>query len=174
MESEINKLSQEERDKQELENLKQGYAHCKEIYNIQRERFKASDEKLNMLLVFNAAILALLITIIPFNQLSCCLKTLMYTFLILFGVSILITLISIICGLYPRKTTFIDNNNYINDEFYHCTNVEFYGKMIGQFALYNNDMSKKAEQKHFFNKIAMISTTINILLMFVLIIIKII
>ena len=79
MESEINKLSQEERDKQELENLKQGYTHCKEIYNIQRERFKTSDEKLNMLLVFNAAILALLITIIPFNQLTCCLKTLMYT-----------------------------------------------------------------------------------------------
>ena len=47
MESEINKLSQKERDKQELENLKQGYIHCKEIYNMQRERFKASDEKLN-------------------------------------------------------------------------------------------------------------------------------
>ncbi len=174
MDNEINKLSQKERDKQELENLKQGYIHCKEIYNIQRERFKAADEKLNMLLVFNGAILALLITIIPFNQLLCCLRTLMYIFLILFSLSMLITLISIILGLYPRKTTFIDNNNYINDDFYHCTNIEFLGKMIGQFTNYNNDMSKKTEQKHFFNKIAMISTTINILLMFVLIIIKII
>lgn len=174
MESEINKLSQEERDKQELENLKQGYTHCKEIYNMQRERFKASDEKLNMLLVFNAAIFALLITIIPFNQLSYCLKTLMYIFLILFGLSMLITLILIICGLYPRKTTFIDNNNYTNDKFYHCTNVEFFGKMIGQFTNYSNDMNKRTEQKHFFNKIAMIFTTINILLMFILITIKII
>ena len=172
MESEINKLSQEERDKQELENLKQGYTHCKEIYNIQRERFKASDEKLNMLLVFNAAIFALLITIIPFNQLSYCLKTLMYIFLILFGLSMLITLTLIICGLYPRKTTFIDNNNYINDEFYHCTNVEFFGKMIGQFTNYNNCIHKKIEQKYLFYKIALIFTSINILSMVMLIIIK--
>lgn len=34
MESEINKLPQEERDKQELENLKQGYIQCKETYKI--------------------------------------------------------------------------------------------------------------------------------------------
>lgn len=173
MESEINKLSQKERDKQELENLKQGYIHCKEIYNMQRERFKASDEKLNWLLIFNALILVSLITInISLNQLFGCVKTLMYIFLILFGLSMLITLILIICGLYPRKTTFIDNNNYINDEFYHCTNVEFFGKMIGQFTNYNNCIHKKIEQKYLFYKIALIFTSINILSMVMLIIIK--
>lgn len=171
MESEINKLSQEERDKQELENLKQGYIQCKETYKMQRERFKNSDEKLNWLLIFNA--LVLLITInISLNKLFGCVKTLMYIFLILFGLSMLITLTLIICGLYPRKSIFIGNNNYINDEFYHCTNVEFFGKMIGQFSNYNNCIHKKIEQKYLFNKLAMIFTNINILLSFILIIIK--
>lgn len=171
MESEINKLSQKERDKQELENLKQGYIQCKETYKMQRERFKNSDEKLNWLLIFNA--LVLLITInISLNKLFGCVKTLMYIFLILFGLSMLITLILIICGLYPRKTTFIDNNNYTNDKFYHCTNVEFFGKMIGQFTNYNNCIHKKIEQKYLFYKIALIFTSINILSMVMLIIIK--
>lgn len=171
MESEINKLSQKERDKQELENLKQGYIQCKETYKMQRERFKNSDEKLNWLLIFNA--LVLLITInISLNKLFGCVKTLMYIFLILFGLSMLITLILIICGLYPRKTTFIDNNNYTNDKFYHCTNVEFFGKMIGQFTNYSNDMNKRTEQKYLFYKIALIFTSINILSMVMLIIIK--
>lgn len=152
MESKINKLSQEERDKQELENLKQGYTHCKEIYKIQRERFKASDEKLNWLLIFNA--LVLLITInISLNQLFGCVKILMYIFLILFGLSMLITLILIICGLYPRKTTFIDNNNYINEQFYRCTDVEFFGKMIGQFTNYNNGIHKKSNKSIYFIKL---------------------
>lgn len=172
MESEINKLSQKERDKQELENLKQGYTHCKEIYRMQRKRFKALDEKLNWLLIFNALVL-LITTNISLNQLFGDVKTLMYIFLILFGLSMLITLTLIICGLYPRKTTFIDNNNYINDEFYHCTNVEFFGKMIGQFSNYNNCIHKKIEQKYLFYKIALIFTSINILSMVMLIIIKI-
>ena len=171
MESEINKLSQKERDKQELENLKQGYTHCKEIYRMQRKRFKALDEKLNWLLIFNALVL-LITTNISLNQLFGDVKTLMYIFLILFGLSMLITLTLIICGLYPRKTTFIDNNNYINDEFYHCTNVEFFGKMIGQFSNYNNCIHKKIEQKYLFYKIALIFTSINILSMVMLIIIK--
>ena len=139
---------------------------------MQRERFKNSDEKLNWLLIFNALVL-LITTNISFDQLFGCVETLMYIFLILFDLSMLITLILIICGLYPRKTTFIDNNNYINDEFYHCTNVEFFGKMIGQFSNYNNCIHKKIEQKYLFYKIALIFTSINILSMVILIIIKI-
>ena len=48
------------------ENLKDGYEQIKIIYQIQSERLKTSDEKLNMLLVFNAAIIALIIVVIPF------------------------------------------------------------------------------------------------------------
>lgn len=172
-ENNIDKLSQKNRDGQELENLRQGYQHCKEIYNIQRERFKSADEKLNMLLVFNGAILALLIIVLPIGDMSCVLKTLIYTFMTIFSINMLLTLIVIIVGMFPRKTSFISNDNYVDAKFYQCTNVEFYGKMIGCYTEYNNQISNKAENKHFFGKFAMICTILNIIFMFAMIIIKI-
>ena len=54
----------------EIENLKIGYKLLENDLSSQFDRLKNADEKLNMLLVFNAAILALLTIIFPINELS--------------------------------------------------------------------------------------------------------
>ena len=59
---------QNSKDLEELENLKMGYAALNEDYKIQIERLKTADQKSNMLLVFNAAILALLVAVLPLNE----------------------------------------------------------------------------------------------------------
>lgn len=43
--------------------------------------------------------------------------------------------------------------NLFNDEFYHYTNVEFFGKMIGQFSNYNNCIHKKSNKSIYFIKL---------------------
>lgn len=45
-----------EEDFDALRNLEDGYCQIKEIFHIQVDRLKTSDEKLNMILVFNGAI----------------------------------------------------------------------------------------------------------------------
>ena len=45
-----------EEDFDALRNLEDGYWQIKEIFHIQVDRLKTSDEKLNMILVFNGAI----------------------------------------------------------------------------------------------------------------------
>ncbi|MBR6778758.1 MAG: hypothetical protein IKM43_01210 [Clostridia bacterium] len=168
---EIEKLTQEERDAQELENLKVGYQHCKDEYNMQNDRFKSADAKLNMLLVFNVALLALLTIAFPLGEKSNVINILFYIFLSLFAVSMLITLISIIMGLFPKTINYIMPENFIDDKFYHCTNLQFYGKMIGCYTEYNIEMNKKIERKHLLNRLAMISSIFNIVFMFVIILI---
>lgn len=171
---EIEKLTQEERDAQELENLKEGYQNCKETYNKELERFKDTDAKLNMLLVFNAAILALLTIVFPLGEMNCVLKTLFYVFLTVFSISMLTTLISIILGLFPRKTPFIDSNSYLEPELYQYTSVEFYCQLIASYVQHNNMIGEKIEKKHFLNRLAMVCTIFNIVFMFTMIIFTII
>lgn len=61
-------MSAENNENSSIENLKDGYEQIKIIYQIQADRLKTSDEKLNMLLVFNAAIIALLTIVVPFSE----------------------------------------------------------------------------------------------------------
>lgn len=49
-------MSIKKEDGKALDNLEDGYCQIKEIFHIQVDRLKTSDEKLNMILVFNGAI----------------------------------------------------------------------------------------------------------------------
>lgn len=170
----INELSQEERDKQELENLKQGHQHCKEIYDILLDRFKAADTKSNMLLVFNAAILTLLTIIFPLSVDSDIIKILIYIFLSLFCIDMFIALTLIIISLFPRGIPLTHYDNFIHKKFYKCTNIEYYDKMIDAYVNHNKEMKSIIQKKHRYNKPAMFCTMINIALMFIMIILSII
>jgi len=165
---------EQERDKEELENLKLGYEQCQENYRNQQSRHKSADEKLNMLLVFNGAIVALLIIILPIDKLSITKVILNYIFLLLFAISMITTLVFIIIGLFPRKTTFVDNETYVNPKLYQCTNYEFYGKFIALYKEANKNFCEVIEKKHLYGKRAMVITFFNIIFIFALIIIKII
>ena len=93
---------QSSKDLEELENLKMGYAALHEDYKIQIERLKTADEKSNMLLVFNAAIVALLILVFPLNETSKAIFVLSIITLALFISSMMLTLIMIIVAIFHK------------------------------------------------------------------------
>ena len=163
----------ENKENDATENLKDGYEQIKTIYQIQAERLKTSDEKLNMLLVFNAAVIALIITVIPF---PCCgarniLSIILFS---LFTVSMLLTVICIFIGLFPKKLDFIDTKNYTDTNQYNCTRQQYIGKYMAGYESAIESVAVVAEKKQTMIKHAMIETIVNIVLIVAMIIIKVI
>lgn len=167
----MNEEKREQRDKEELENLKLGYAALNEDYRIQTERLKTADEKNNMLLVFNAAILALLTIVFPLNESARELFVLSIILFTLFMVSIIITVTMIIVAIYPRKTQHLSHKSFVNADFYHRTTIEFMGQIMRQQSESIKSMHETAEKKFMYAKIAIITTFINIALISMLIIV---
>ena len=155
------------------ENLKDGYEQIKTIYQIQAERLKTSDEKLNMLLVFNAAIIALIITVIPFPDggIRNILSIILFS---IFTVSMLLTVICIFIGLFPKKLDFIDTKNYTNANKYNCTREQYIGKYMAGYESAIDSVAGAAEKKQTMIKHSMIETIVNIVLIVAMIIIKVI
>ena len=155
------------------ENLKDGYKQIKTIYQIQAERLKTSDEKLNMLLVFNAAIIALIITVIPFPDggIRNILSIILFS---IFTVSMLLTVICIFIGLFPKKLDFIDTKNYTNANQYNCTREQYIGKYMAGYESAIDSVAGAAEKKQTMIKHSMIETIVNIVLIVAMIIIKVI
>ena len=155
------------------ENLKDGYEQIKTIYQIQAERLKTSDEKLNMLLVFNAAIIALIITVIPFPDggIRNILSIILFS---IFTVSMLLTVICIFIGLFPKKLDFIDTKNYTNANQYNCTREQYIGKYMAGYESAIDSVAGAAEKKQTMIKHSMIETIVNIVLIVAMIIIKVI
>ena len=153
------------------ENLKDGYEQIKTIYQIQAERLKTSDEKLNMLLVFNAAIIALIITVIPFPDggIRNILSIILFS---IFTVSMLLTVICIFIGLFPKKLDFIDTKNYTNANQYNCTREQYIGKYMAGYESAIDSVAGAAEKKQTMIKHSMIETIVNIVLIVAMIIIK--
>ena len=153
------------------ENLKDGYEQIKTIYQIQAERLKTSDEKLNMLLVFNAAIIALIITVIPFPDggIRNILSIILFS---IFTVSMLLTVICIFIGLFPKKLDFIDIKNYTNANQYNCTREQYIGKYMAGYESAIDSVAGAAEKKQTMIKHSMIETIVNIVLIVAMIIIK--
>lgn len=158
----------------EVENLKIGYELLQNDLSSQVERLKTADEKLNMLLVFNAAILALLTIVFPINLLSQTRFILAIIFLTLFMISMVLTLVMIIIAIFPRSIPRIADTNYVDVTFYHCSSTNFLGKIMGECRRTIEKTHKIAEKKYCFTKASMILTIINIGLMIALIFIKII
>ena len=158
----------------EVENLKIGYELLQNDLSSQVERLKTADEKLNMLLVFNAAILALLTIVFPINLLSYARFILAIIFLTLFMTSMVLTLVMIIIAIFPRSIPRIADTNYVDGTFYHCSSTNFLGKIMGECQRTIEKTHKIAEKKYCFTKASMILTIINIWLMIALIFIKII
>lgn len=163
----------ENKENDASENLKDGYEQIKSIYQIQSERLKTSDEKLNMLLVFNAAIIALIITVIPFPS-SGVRNILSVILFSVFTISMLLTIICIFIGLFPKKLDFIDTKNYTDANQYNCTRQQYIGKYMTGYASAIESVSGAAEKKQTMIKHSMIQTIVNIVLIVAMIIIKVI
>lgn len=165
---------QQKIDKQEYENLKMGYDALNEEYKVQTERLNLADQKSNMLLVFNAAILALLILAFPIADKTRAQLVVSVIFLCLFFVSIILTLTMIILSIFPRKTEHLSHYSFITADFYHCTNIEFMGKIMGQKSRTIDLIHRLTERKFLYIKIATITTVINIFLIVILVSLKVI
>lgn len=74
----------------------------KTIYNPKQENLITADKNLNMLLVFNAAILALLTIVFPINLLLQARFIVAIIFITLFMTSMVLTLVMIIIAIFPR------------------------------------------------------------------------
>lgn len=162
---------EEKKDQEEFENLKIGYDLLQKDYVIQVERLKTADEKLNMFLVFNAAILALLTIVFPLPTICSVQFIISIIALTLFIASMVLTLIMIILAVFPRKTEHIDDSNYVTAEFYHCTSISFLGKIMSESKKSIESLHKLTELKFRYAKIAMSLTIVNIGLMIILILI---
>ena len=161
----------ENKENDATENLKDGYEQIKTIYQIQSERLKTSDEKLNMLLVFNAAIIALIIVIIPFPD-SGVRNILSIILFSIFTVSMLLTVTCIFIGLFPKKLDFIDSKNYTDANQYNCTREQYIGKYMSGYESAIESVASAAEKKQTMIKHSMVETIVNIVLIVALIIIK--
>ncbi|MFA6808954.1 MAG: hypothetical protein WCR27_08170 [Eubacteriales bacterium] len=160
--------------KQENENLKMGFEQIKTMYAMQLDRLKSADEKLNMVLVFNAAVLALLTIVLPFSFES---NTKLISSIVVvsfFIASMTLTVISIFIGLFPKKVYHIDSIDYLNPSTYHCTSEQFIGKFMSGFKYSIDSVVKTVEKKQQMNKHAMIFTMINMAFIVALLLIKII
>lgn len=163
----------ENKENDATENLKDGYEQIKTIYQIQSERLKTSDEKLNMLLVFNAAIIALIIVIIPFPD-SGVRNILSIILFSIFTVSMLLTVTCIFIGLFPKKLDFIDSKNYTDANQYNCTREQYIGKYMSGYESAIESVASAAEKKQTMIKHSMVETIVNIVLIVALIVIKVI
>ena len=166
-------MSEESKDTVAIENLKDGYERIKTVYQIELERLKTSDEKLNMMLVFNAAVIALLIVVIPFPE-SGVLKSLSIILFLLFSVSMILTVMCIFIGLFPRKISTIAIKNYTNANQYNCTREQYIGKYMSGYEAAIESVSKAAEKKQTMIKHSMIETIINIFLIVAMIVVKVV
>lgn len=164
---------QRSKDLEELENLKIGYSALNEDYKIQIERLKTADQKSNMLLVFNAAILALLAAVLPLNESTRAIFILSVIALTLFITSMILTLITIIVAIFPRKTTNLSSKSYTTADFYHCSNQKFMGQIMGQLNQSITELHNITEHKFLGQKMAMIATMGNIVFMVALIVLNI-
>ncbi|HPG92468.1 MAG TPA: hypothetical protein PK675_03575 [Clostridia bacterium] len=158
------------RDLEEKENLKTGFLQIKEGYFNQLERLKTGDEKLNMILVFNAAILALNIVLFPLD-LNGMLLIFFIAVISIFGISIFSTVILTLVGIFPRKIRSIDDCVFAEAEKYHCTNIEYYGKFISGYLDAIQSIKKSTEIKYKIIQVAIVLTVINMALIVLLIII---
>ena len=166
-------MSTDNKENTAAENLKDGYEQIKTIYQIQADRLKTSDEKLNMMLVFNAAIIALLIVVIPFPETGVR-SVLSIALFSIFAACMLITVICIFIGLFPRKLDFIDVKNYTNANQYNCTREEHIGKYMSGYEAAIESVANVAEKKQTMIKHSMIETLVNIVLIVAMIVIKVI
>ncbi|MCH5152168.1 MAG: hypothetical protein J1F65_05895 [Clostridiales bacterium] len=156
--------------KAEIANLKMGYACLEKEVQSEFDRFKTADEKANMFLVFNAAILALFIIIFPLPEFSMCRKNIFWILFTVLCMSLATTVILIIISIFPRTYSRIDASNLLEAEFYQCSSEEF----IGNIMVGHSDMLEElyyiVDKKFKLLTGAMILTILNISLIVILLI----
>lgn len=99
---------------------KLNFAHQK-IYNRAQntlQKIKNMDEKLNMILVFNAALFILLSVVFPITDIGYCARILVCTFVSLFVATEIAVIVIIMIALFPQEYPNMPIDEYQKQEYY--------------------------------------------------------
>lgn len=99
---------------------KLNFVHQK-IYNRTQntlQKIKNMDEKLNMMLVFNAALFILLSVIFPITYSSYCARIFLYTLISLFVATEIAAIVIIMIALFPREYPNMSIDEYLKQDYY--------------------------------------------------------
>lgn len=162
------KLSTQQQD--EISNLQIGFKCLEQEMKNEADRFKTADEKANMFLVFNAAILILFTIIFPLPHYDK--HQVVIVFWCIFALlcaSLTSTVILIVAVIFPRSYNVLNENNYVVATFYHCSSVEFIGKIMKEHSDSLKELIKIADKKFTLLNSAMILTIVNIIMSVILV-----
>lgn len=133
--------------------------------------YKNIDEKLNMMLVFNAALFILLTVILPIDISNNIAKMAVYVFLILFGISEIATISMILIALFPGRYIGIDVWVYTQENYFNNSLQGMYENEIGWELNSTNVLQNLLIKKHRITLVAIILSIANVVLVLIPVII---
>ncbi len=89
-------------------------------------KIKSIDEKLNMILVFNAAMFILLSVVFPITTQNSVAKAFIYFFVSLFALSSIATIITILVALFPKKYARLSLDTYKSPNYFKMSLKKIY------------------------------------------------
>ncbi len=126
------------------------------------QKIKSIDEKLNMILVFNAALFVLLIAVFPISVNSDIVKGVILSFTCLFVLSEIATILLILIAMFPRKYRNIALNEYSKFEYYNRNIQKIYEQEVNGEWNSAKDLEEILASKSSFSVVVTILTMINL------------
>ncbi len=134
-------------------------------------KMKNIDEKLNMTLVFNAALFILLTIVLPIQTNDVVLQKTLICFIVLFGVSEIVTVSIILIALFPKKYLSVDIEVYTKEKLYEGDLQSIYEKQIEWDLNTINDLNNLLSKKSTLTIVSLLLSLVNIALILVSVII---
>lgn len=151
-----------------FKNVEVGLDICREEHKSAIDRMNGLDTRFNFIFILIASNLALLGAFVD-NISTITSNGCMNFFIILVLILNALSIVSIICGIRPRKRTTVDLALYIHGEFYNKTELEFLQTKIGLYNNIVNEINQINKQKSNIFNISVAIIGLAICLTFVLI-----
>ena len=164
----INNLVPNEQEK--LSNLQVGYNHLEKQYESKVEIITKIDEKVNMFLVFNAAIIVLLTIVFPLPNLPCLKTVLSWVVFSLFSISMILSVLFSVLAIFPRSVYSVSSGYMTDFTIYSVQSIDFLKDMMISYNKFIERLDAVLLKKSKYMRISIIFTVLNFILMIALII----
>lgn len=170
----MQQTNEEKKELEYIENLNTTLDIAKSSYQDSLDRIKNVESKLNILLVFGAGLLAGLNIILPYPE-----SILQHTrialniFLIEFFVSLVVSFICILIGLFINRLRVIDSKVFVDNEIKNKSIPEVLGSYLATYHVCIESIEKHKKMKNIMFVIAFISLLVALVLFISMTIIKI-
>lgn len=136
------------------------------------DKIQKIDEKLNMMLVFNAALFILLTVVLPIQVDDLLLRKVVISFLLLFGASEAVTVGVILVALFPKKYLGVDIKEYTSTELYDDDLQKIYEKEIEWDLNSTHNLQQIISKKSVKVTVSIILSLLNIVLILILVVLE--